>query len=1597
MPLTIKNAFNWSIRSSIVACLYLLFSSNASAALTDLGNAPLVTTTTGDQVLPNLMYILDNSGSMGWDWMPDSVVNSNKCKDVNNPSRFSAPCQYGDPAYNANFFNNIYYSPEITYFPPKNANGFDRASLNAANTANWTKVPNDGYGVQFGGLTSLIPTSGTTGYLDTVWCNTNAPADLFDPTVCRNNTQYIYPNNTGNQATSFNIRKSVRGYPFYYTVSTGEYCTNVNLTNCIAATSPTPVYPFPASLRWCTSAANVSSGLGCQGRYIETTNHTFARWSGIKNTNAGAIKINADNAGCGVAGTPSCTAPSPMYITGITVNGASIIAPPGTSLTITNTTSLTQRSNLAVAITNAINSYVSSPVDFTASVLADEVTILPVTGTPTGNIELFFSASPSVAEIPGNKAVGGFTISNASNTSSVTNVRVGTVEIMNQTQNTASATDTVASRNALANLIVNQINSFESSPDYEATSNGASTPRITITAKGTTSASNGTLSVFKGGTASRLTISSITNLTGGGVNGVSGKTYTIPVSIAQFSGSTPVVTTFQRVDITPFTVDYPKAATRSDCVGTSFCTYDEEMTNFANWYSYYRTRMQMMKTSTSRAFAQIDSRYRVGFMTIGIPNSGVSFPSYLPIAQYTQSQKDNWYAILFATGATNPVGTPLREALSIAGRIYAGKGAAVIGNSSDPVQYSCQQNFALLTSDGYWNGNGGKDINGNNIGDLDASPTPRPQLDATKTPNTLADSAKYFYDTDLRQGTTGSLACKGGLRQNGTTGDVCENNVFVTSTDNNVKQHMTTFTLGLGMDATLKYVNDYKVATEGDFYELGSPTRVGTKAWPKHVQNSQTAVDDLWHAAVNGQGTYFSAKNPNQLTSSLNEALIGIKAKVGAGAAAATSTLNPVATDNFAYVASYTSFKWIGNLESRAINTATGKVSEFATWCVEDLFADTCTAPSSVVQTNSNNATIYECVTPGATAATCNSPGAVFDGSNNCRVEISTSCSGELKKLVSDTEDMRKIFMNVNGNLVPFNSANVTAAGKDFYFSNSFLSAKLSQFGDAAFTANQRARVNMNSLVNYLRGNRQYEDRSSNDDGSVNTRLYRVRDAVLGDLVNSTPVFVSSPKANLSDPGYGPANSPGSFKATRATRAGTIYIGSNDGMLHAIDSATGQERWAYMPTMVLENLWKLADVNYGNPAKGPDHAYYVDGDIVVNDVCTGGCDSAITAQWKTILVAGLNAGGKGYFALDITEPVVDNETTPTNPKLLWEFDETDDADLGFSFGNPIITKKPDGTWVVLVTSGYNNVFGSNPGKGFLYVLNASTGTVIGKYGTNEGTNTSPSGLAEINAYIDDAEVNNQARFVYGGDLSGNLWRFDLSLPYGTPPFRVAILKDPSGNTQPITTRPEIAEVNGKPVLYVGTGRYLGKTDLEDTQKQSIYAIVDDTSANPTTLNNPRLSNMMVRQELEASNETASRSIKSPAKAVNLTTGRGWFIDFLDLKERQNIPAQLVFGTLLLPTTVPTNTDCATGGYGWLNFLDYKTGAAISGNIVSTRSNAPIVGINVLYIAGKPVVSVVTADNPSPTFPPNQPSFSSGSASKFTNHRVIWRELIPDDQ
>jgi type IV pilus assembly protein PilY1 len=1175
-----------------------------------------------------------------------------------------------------------------------------------------------------------------------------------------------------------------------------------------------------------------------------------------------------------------------------------------------------------------------------------------------------------------------------------------------------------------------------------------------------TAAASATSSVLAANIAAQINLCTISKV--GNCTAVGGHGHTATVA-----GSTITISALPN---TASTLAITRSGTMTFSPTITVAASTAQLTNFANWYSYYRTRMLMMKTATGRAFSGLNNNYRVGLKKYS-QTTPVTY-----VGTFESTQRDNWYAALY--GMTTSGSTPSRTALSDAGRYYAGK-----LSGTDPMQYSCQQNFTILSTDGYWNTGDGYKVDGvTAVGNQDGTAV-RPMYDGAQTISTwlntytrifyskvtdtctggkkrikaqpqigsctvttagasctptwsndgaatisgvcnttaapapttpvlqssvatpgtsggssdnLADIAMYYYKTDLRDLATLNN-CTGSLGI-----DVCENNVFIGGNDNKPEQHMTTFTLGLGASGWMNYSSSYLTDSTGDFVavKLGSTASATVCKW----QASGTVcnwpipgmagsdglianVDDLWHAAVNGRGAYFSATNPASLSSGLSNALAGINMRKGAAAAAATSTLNPVSGNNSAFVASYTTMAWKGNLEARAINIDNGVVNENASWCVEDVPASSCAGTIQFDSTAPTGTTkpAY-CVIPNSVTCTNGTP-----HGSDCWIPAATACTGTMNAKVADIVDFRTIKTpNSTGTaLVDFTYGNLTGTQQG-YFSGAHIGT-LSQW--SSLTAAQQSSAAGANLVNFLRGQHGHEDQTTN---AAVDRWYRDREATLGDALESQPAFVANPVFSYPYAGYD------TYKTNYANREGLVFIGSNDGMLHAFyaeDSAGvtspcvvganpgkhcgGEEAWAYVPSMVMPNMWKLADKSYATM-----HTNYVNGSVVPSDVCTANCTDPITAVWKTILVAGLNGGGRGYYALDITNPAA--------PQLLWEFTpngagdmgKIQDPDIGYGFGQAVITRKQDGTWVVLLTSGYNNV-SPGDGQGYLYVLDAATGTIISKIATGVGTTTTPSGLAKIRAYNEEP-AGNLAGYVYGGDLLGNVWRFDINSPVvaavGTGDvLNFATLFNAGGIPQPVTTTPILSKINGKRVIGIGTGKYLETGDLTNTDVQSFYMIKDDDAT--ATYVNPR--NTLVQQTIvpDPLLGSAFRTAGS-SNTVNFYSGRGWFVDFPDTGERVNIDGKLVEGILVIPTIVPSNTACSPGGYGWLNYFDYLTGA-----ITSVKFDATIVGVNVLYIAGKPVIAAVTSTNPTPQQPDKQPDFGTPPPNYY-GKRQIWRELIP---
>jgi type IV pilus assembly protein PilY1 len=998
----------------------------------------------------------------------------------------------------------------------------------------------------------------------------------------------------------------------------------------------------------------------------------------------------------------------------------------------------------------------------------------------------------------------------------------------------------------------------------------------------------------------------------------------VPTTTTPLGGSV-----FVRTDIVATRTSYPKDPARVDCAGAT-CTYAEEMTNFANWYAYYKTRNQMMKTAVGQAFRPLTDNYNVGLVSLSV---AAAEGAMSPPQRFSGTSRDDWYTRLYAMNGNQS--TPMRPALNSVGKMFANQSPYTAAAGQEVVQLPCQQNFTFITTDGYWNG-GAATVVANNDNAENASrfcTRAKGCVDpASQTYNSLADVALYWYNGGSNT-TVASL--RPGLENMSKPG------LVPAAAGENTHLHMNTYALGLGVDGVMAYEPNYDSApvVGGDFYRLitavssGCPWNGGgAYNWPDPATSDtnagasyQSRVDDLWHAAINGHGKYFAASDPRQVVNGLGSALANIEVKVGAAAAAATSTPNISQQDNDVFSSTFTTVKWFGELSDRKIDTVTGNVINTAIWSSSDLVG----------------------------------------------------------RKVAATSDTRVIKMADvdNGGLKDFvwSAMNGTEQG---WFSNKCSS--LSQCSMLSTT--DRTTVNNGAaIVAWLRGQQQYADdtvlRAYSKTDHNPAGLSAPLPVVVGDIASSKPAYLRDPRKAYAFDAYD------TFKVNNASRRATVFVAANDGMLHAFDAASGDELWAYVPRITMKKLYSLASVNYGS-----NHQFTVDGSPEVADVKIG-------ADWKTVLVAGLNAGGRGYYALDVTDP--------SAPQLLWELcadatvcsgtNMSSEPDIGLTFGNPQFGTWKDaaGTahWVVFLTSGYNNVPGSDgvsggSGKGFLFVVDAGTGQVLAKIGTGSGDTTTPSGLAKITAISANPATDPLVTYVYGGDVLGQMWRFDF-----TDPAAAHVIKmGDAGTLQPVTTRPDVTQCQvgavAQRVVAFGTGRLLDVPDVHNTDLQSAYVLKDDGS--PVSAAEWRTDAAMVHRTLVPA---ANNSYTTSPGTVDLTSKRGWYLDFdQNAGERVNLDPKIVSGGLNVVTNLPSSSsDCSLGGTSNVYqfnvctaqpLLDIDSG--IAGTVLSNNSAA--VGFIIVRLpSGAMKMITTTADG-------NTITSGVASANSPPAHRSGWRRV-----
>ena len=471
---------------------------------------------------------------------------------------------------------------------------------------------------------------------------------------------------------------------------------------------------------------------------------------------------------------------------------------------------------------------------------------------------------------------------------------------------------------------------------------------------------------------------------------------------------------------------------------------------------------------------------------------------------------------------------------------------------------------------------------------------------------------------------------------------------------------------------------------------------------------------------------------------------------------------------------------------------------------------------------------------------------------------------------------------------------------------------------------------NVKDVVEYLRGNSANEQRNG---GQFRNRTHK-----LGDIVASAPLYIGPPNGLAQTADYF------AFAATNQNRTPVIYLGANDGMLHALNAGTGDEMFAYVPNGVWNNLIKLV-----NPFYNSQHQFFVNGSPRSADV-----KYVSDGTWHTVLVSTLGAGGNTLFALDVSSPdtIVSGGETALAQAALWEFS---DIDMGLSYSEPVIVNTSLG-YMVIAGNGYN----SANQKPVLYGIEPQHGTMLAKVDLcakvvgvcNAGLANGLSSVTAVNSY---GQISAPANTVYAGDLQGNVWRVDISSnnPANWVVSVIYQARDGGGNIQPITTAPAVTLNPQFPQLlgtmvYVGTGQFLGIGDLSTTGVQSMYGIFD-----PPTASVPPLGFAGIPTRMNLVQQTLANDVTSSGTQVRIVPtvqpvtlpqpNRGWFVDLsLAIGERIITDPEIESGGGVVFTTYQPNTSlCVGGGSAWLMVFNYATGGSFPLPELDTNSDGKL--------------------------------------------------------
>lgn len=975
--------------------------------------------------------------------------------------------------------------------------------------------------------------------------------------------------------------------------------------------------------------------------------------------------------------------------------------------------------------------------------------------------------------------------------------------------------------------------------------------------------------------------------------------------------------------------------------------------NIANWFSYYHTRILAAKSGLMAGFANLPTTFRFGFGSINndnsssqiLPNRVTSGSNLLAPVQVfgdgsAGTQKAafwNWVATINPSG-----GTPLRLGLQSVGMYYqtSQPWQTMQGDptSSTNAPLACRASYAILTTDGFWNGStpagvgnadgmAGPTITGPNVAPYTYTPA-APFSGGDPSPSTtpsLADVAMQYWETDLQP--------------------TMANEVPPSSGDPAFWQHMTTFTMGMGFDPV--GISPAGTSIDSIFNWAHGGTPISNFSWPQPASNSENNIADLVHAAVNGHGAYFSAKDPQAFSSGIKEAVKRIEERVGTGASLAANSTQ-LNTGTVVYQANYYTGKWKGDLKALSVNSVTGSIAAAPTWQAANLMP---AAASRTIETwNGTGFVSFANDSTGAPPALSSAQAMALGGGSSGSAAAEAALVNYLRGDPSQEQRNGGAFRNRDTSLGDVvNSQPVYSGVPDVNeFSNQTF------FGSDSFMAWAAGPV-------------------TGGDSPASTRqpliFVAANDGMLHGFNATTgaEVYAYLPGAvitaglkNLSDPAYG--------------GTGPAHQYYNDGQLTIAD--------AYLPTLAQINGSSWHTILVGTTGRGLAMAVYA---LDVTD------PTNIQPLWERS--AGDTLSGSNYIGQMVGKPVI-AQTNSTTTGSTWSVLMGNGYNSAAGVSALLQFDLATGTLSVHPTDGAtgNGLSGpvtwmDTPANGVSDV--AYAGDLLGRvwsFNLNDTTGAKPSltstGTLLFTTQATEPGGANQpitAGLLAGMDPAGNVWVF-----FGTGEY-----------------------LNSNDLKDLSTQSWYGLMARQCTTKKNVTTCAPLSA--PITLS--QLVQRTITAQTSGSGSSLPARTVSAATANDMSGKLGWYLNLLQpsaagtpnqgerMVDVNQFQGSLLVGATRIPPT-SSSDPCQPSGNGWIMALDAFSGTAPQSNFFDVNRDGYIDAAD--SVGGNVAAGIGFSSLPNaPIFVSNimEVSFDNGTTTSVGTGttagavlRVDWREL-----